>query len=194
MPYEQVDLFSGNLTLKFLDVFLPGPNGLNVAVWRVYNSKIYKDRQNGQTLSLQVESRSWVGIGWTMHMGRIYDPDSSNPILEYPDGRRETLYLDNYGTSKHINRDFLKYDKTARKLYFKDGTIWTFGVSTTVYFADGTAKTTRLTTSIQSPYGHSITISYKTWSSSTKPVISKITDSMGREITLLQATKNTPNC
>lgn len=182
LPYERVDLFNGNLTLQFLDIFLPGPNGLNVAVWRVYNSKIYKDSQTGQSASIQAEHKSWVGMGWTMHMGRIYDPDSSNPVIEFPDGRRETLYLDNYGTGKYINRDFLKYDKASYKLYFRNGVIWTLGKSTTIYFGDGTSRPARLVTKIENSYGHSITITYKTWYLLTRPVISKIVDSMGREI------------
>jgi hypothetical protein len=53
-------------------VFLPGPNGLNVEVWRVYNSKIFKDKQDGQASSVQAEHKSWVGIGWTMHMVIIF--------------------------------------------------------------------------------------------------------------------------
>jgi len=117
-----------------------------------------------------------------MHMGRLYDPSSSNPVLEFPDGRRETLYSDNYGTGKLINRDFLKYDKNTNQLYFKDGTIWTFGATATVYFGDGTSKTARLVTKIQNSYGHTITITYKIWNLITRPVISKIIDSMGREI------------
>lgn len=193
MPYEQVDLFNGNLTLKFLDVFLPGPNGLNVEVWRVYNSKIFKDKQDGQPWSIQAEHKSWVGMGWTMHMGRIYDPDSSNPMLEFPDGRRETLYPDNYGTGKLINRDFLKYDKNANKLYFKDGTIWIFGVMTSVYFGDGTSKTARLVTNIQNSYGHAITITYKKlYQVLTLPVIDKIIDSMGREINFISTDEQFP--
>lgn len=66
LPIESVDLFTGNLTLAYRDIYLPGPNGLNVEVWRVYNSKILKDRQSGQAASVQAYHKSWVGIGWTM--------------------------------------------------------------------------------------------------------------------------------
>src|SRR4030042_1193132 len=55
VPGESVDLFTGNVTLRYLDIFLPGPNGLNVELWRVYNSKILKDRQDGQSWSVQAE-------------------------------------------------------------------------------------------------------------------------------------------
>src|SRR5512143_3128997 len=56
---ENIDLFTGNVTLRYLDVFLPGPNGFNLEVWRVYNSKILKDRQSGNP-SVQAYHRSWV--------------------------------------------------------------------------------------------------------------------------------------
>jgi len=44
VPEENIDLFTGNLTLRFLDIYLPGPNGLDLKLWRIYNSKILKDR------------------------------------------------------------------------------------------------------------------------------------------------------
>ena len=47
VPEENIDLFTGNLTLKNLDIHLPGPNGFDLDIWRVYNSKILKDRLLG---------------------------------------------------------------------------------------------------------------------------------------------------
>ncbi|NLH76925.1 MAG: hypothetical protein GX465_07800, partial [Acidobacteria bacterium] len=70
LPEENIDLFTGNVTLRYRDIYLPGPNGLDVEVWRVYNSKILKDRQSGNP-SVQAYHRSWVGLGWTMHMGMV---------------------------------------------------------------------------------------------------------------------------
>jgi hypothetical protein len=43
LPEESVDLFTGNLTLAYRDIYLPGSDGLNIEVWRVYNSKILQD-------------------------------------------------------------------------------------------------------------------------------------------------------
>jgi hypothetical protein len=48
LPEESVDLFTGNLTLSSRDIFIPGANGLNIEVWRVYNSKVLFDRPIGQ--------------------------------------------------------------------------------------------------------------------------------------------------
>ena len=193
LPEENIDLFTGNVTLRYRDVYLPGPNGLDVEVWRVYNSKILKDRQSGNPV-VQAYHQSWVGLGWTMHMGMVHNYSSSTPIIEFPDGRLETAYPNNYGlgTSICLTRDFMKYDKTTvppftyPKLYFKDGTIWTFGATATITRADGTSDPVRLVTKIESPYGHHIDIVYD----SGLPTIQTITDSTGRVITFV--TSGTP--
>src|SRR4030067_2934968 len=67
IPEENIDLFSGTLTLRFLDVYLPGPNGFDLKVWRVYNSKVLRDRLSGGLWGVQQEPYSWVGLGWSMH-------------------------------------------------------------------------------------------------------------------------------
>jgi hypothetical protein len=109
LPEESVDLFTGNVTLRYLDYRLPGPNGLDVEIWRVYNSKILQDQSGG----VKADHKSWVGIGWTMHMGRVHNYDTTTPIIEFPDGRWETTYPDRYyplHQKKNITRDFLRYE------------------------------------------------------------------------------------
>ena len=90
VPEENIDLFTGNLTLRNLDINLPGPNGFDLKIWRVYNSKILKDRLQGSAWGLQQEPYSWVGYGWSMHMGMVHNCTSNTPVIEFPDGRRET--------------------------------------------------------------------------------------------------------
>jgi RHS repeat-associated protein len=185
---ENIDLFTGNVTLRYRDIYLPGPNGLDVEVWRVYNSKILKDRQSGNP-SVQAYHQSWVGMGWTIHMGMIHSYSSSTPVIEFPDGTLETAYLNNYGLGQniYITRDFLKYDKTYAppfvypKLYFKNGVIWTFGATATITRADGTSDPVRLVTKIENAYGHHVDIVYD----SGKPTIQTITDSTGRVVTFV---------
>ena len=178
VPEESVDLFTGNVTLRYLDYSLPGPNGLDVKIWRVYNSKILKDRQSGNP-SLQAERKSWVGIGWTMHMGRVHNYGTTTPIIEFPDGRFETAWPDNYpDVGKNITRDFLRYDRAAYKLYFQDGTVWTFGAWRTITKGDSSTEVVRLVTKIENTYGQSINIDYDT----NRPSIDKITDACGRVI------------
>ena len=183
---ENIDLFTGNVTLRYRDIFLPGPNGLDVEVWRVYNSKALKDRQSGDP-SVQAYHQSWVGMGWTLHMGMVHSYTSATPVIEFPDGRLETAYPNSYNLGPNIclTRDFMKYDKTYvptlvfPKLYFKDGTIWTFGATATITRADGTSDPVRLVTKIESPYGHHIDIVYDPG----LPTIQTITDATGRVVT-----------
>jgi RHS repeat-associated protein len=193
LPEENIDLFTGNVTLSYRDIYLPGPNGLDVEVWRVYNSKILKDRQSGNPV-VQAYHQSWVGMGWTMHMGMVHNFSSSAPVIEFPDGRLETAYPNNYGlgTNIYLSRDFLKYDKTYAppfvypKLYFKNGVIWTFGASATITRADGTSDPVRLVTKIENAYGHHIDIVYDPG----LPTIQTITDSTDRVVTFV--TSGTP--
>ena len=173
------------MTLRYRDVYLPGPNGLDVEVWRIYNSKILKDRQSGNPV-VQAYHQSWVGMGWTLHMGMVHNYSSSTPVIEFPDGRLETTYPNAYGLGPNIclTRDFMKYDKTTLppvypKLYFKNGVIWTFGATATITRADGTSDPVRLVTRIENAYGHHIDIVYDPG----LPTIQTITDSTGRVVT-----------
>lgn len=50
LPEENIDLFTGNISLKYRDVYLSGPNGRSVEIWWVYNSKILKDRESGDPI------------------------------------------------------------------------------------------------------------------------------------------------
>jgi enediyne biosynthesis protein E4 len=178
VPEENIDLFTGNLTLRNLDIQLPGPNGFDLKIWRVYNSKIVKDRLAGSGWAIQQEPYSWVGIGWSMHMGRVRNFNSLNPVIEFPDGRWETTYSDPNGTD-NITRDLARYDKSAFKLYFKDGTIWTFGAVAYLNLGGANQEQIRVVTQIENSFGHTINVQYDGIGS---PNIDKITDSMGRVV------------
>jgi RHS repeat-associated protein len=182
VPEENIDLFTGNLTLKNLDIHLPGPNGFDLNIWRVYNSKILKDRLPGSAWGIQQEPYSWVGIGWSMHMGRLHNFNTETPVIEYPDGRWETAYhnIDDYAT--FITRDFAKLDKSNWKLYFKDGTVWTFGTLANIRFSSTSIEQVRVVTQITNSYGHQINITYD---GSGSPRMSTITDSLGRTINFI---------
>lgn len=177
VPEENIDLFTGNVTLRYLDIYLPGPNGFDLKIWRVYNSKVLKDRLAGGMTDLQQEPYSWVGMGWTMHMGRVHSYLSDMPVIEFPDGRCESAYQNKYESNHFVTREFMKYDKNDRKLYFKDGTVWFFGEDRTITYKDHT-ESVLVATRIQNPYGHYIDISY----AQGLPIITRITDSLGRVV------------
>jgi len=192
LPEESVDLFTGNLTLRYRDIFIPGPNGLNIEVWRVYNSKVLYDKPSGQqNPTVQAYPKSMVGIGWTMHMGMVRNAYSSTPEIVFPDGRREMAFppKSEYGWNSYnrITRDFLKYDCLTGnpKLYFQNGVVWTFGNIASLPLANGSSETVYMVTRIEDPLGNYIDIEYDAADSLRS--ISKITDSMGREVRFIKS-------
>lgn len=181
VPEENIDLFSGSLVLKYLDITLPGPNGFDLNIWRVYNSKVNTE-STGTTYSYpQQETSSWVGYGWSMHMGRILNPDSTNPTIEFPDGRQEGTYPWIHDSSILITRNFLKlkkYDAVHggfHTLYFQDGTAWVFGATATL-FLKGAQVPAALVTKVVNSYGHEINISYHPGTAKLMQVV----DALGR--------------
>lgn len=105
---DSVDPFTGTMKIVVRDLFLPGNGGLDISVFRNYQSVTNKagPYSNGHT------ARTPFGTGWDINFGRIWvsrnrnylSPSSSNsgcmigqvasnlnPILELPDGSREVL-------------------------------------------------------------------------------------------------------
>ncbi len=183
LPEESIDLFTGDLTLRYRDIYLPGPNGLDIEVWRVYNSKILQDRLTSQpTPTVQAYPKTMLGIGWTMHMGMVHSAGSQNAVIEFPDGRRETCYMNNYalGPFISITKDFLKYDRQNYILYFENGVKWTFGQAASIPLANGSYESVQLVTNISDYHGNSITVDYDP--NDNYRSILRISDSMGRQI------------
>ncbi len=94
---ENIDPFSGNLQLSYVDLSIPGNGGLDINITRYYN--------------LPQSAPGYAnpfGYGWTMHFGRVTigsghanqlcggepapgNDTLDNPSLEMPDGGRELL-------------------------------------------------------------------------------------------------------
>ncbi len=68
------------------------------------------------------------------------------------------------------------------KLYFKDGTVWTFGALANVQYTSMIIEQVRVVTQITNSYGHQINITYD---ASGSPRLKTITDSMGRTVTFI---------
>ena len=194
LPEESVDLFTGNLTLAYRDIFLPVSESLSIEVWRVYNSKILMDKLTSQqNPTVQAYPKSMVGLGWSMHMGMIHNLTSNTPIIEFPDGRRELAFPPKteygYGSTIRLTRDFLKLDKgiypTDPKLYFPNGVIWTFGNIASLPLATGGTETVYMVTRIEDPLGNFIDIDYDSLDNLRS--IQKITDSMDREVRFVKS-------
>lgn len=154
-PAERIDPFTGKLQWHFVDLFIPGNGGMDIKVQRSYTSP-----------GLQWPEPSPVGLGWTMHFGRVirrasigicdtasFSSDArQDPVLELPDGSRRILYLAFDGMS-FITTDFWKAvcDPSGNGLmvYSPDGTSYSM-TSQGVAFGTGTNTqnvfyTTRMT-------------------------------------------------
>lgn len=93
---EHIDPFTGSLQLQFVDLVLPGNGGFDLKVHRSYSS-------NSINGSNPFHRTSLMGLGWTFHFGRIVKGSAGpcvntyptsvkgNPVLELPDGSRQTL-------------------------------------------------------------------------------------------------------
>ena len=94
---EHIDPFTGALEWHYVDLHLPGNGGFDLKVVRSYNSASV-DPVN------PAASDTPIGLGWTMHFGRVLKTRSTNicvntnaqsvldnPVLELPDGSRQVL-------------------------------------------------------------------------------------------------------
>lgn len=99
LPEETIDLFTGGLSISQRDVKVSTIKvfeDFDVMVKRHYSSKIFRQESvsgacNPYGTTIDDE---FVGLGWTLHFGRLWDPTSMNPILELPDGSRHMFYDD----------------------------------------------------------------------------------------------------
>jgi len=109
--YERIDPFTGKLQWHVVDLFIPGNGGLDLKVQRSYSSLNY-------TATGAPPEASPVGIGWTMHFGRVLrsataglcdlnQSETKNPVLELPDGSRHIFYPALDGQT-FVSQDFWK--------------------------------------------------------------------------------------
>ncbi len=117
---ELIDPMSGQLTLQYKDIVIPGNNGLDLIATRTYKSLQSHHSAGNVTTSggiavllhgVAYDARPWasaLGAGWDMHFGRIYTSRLEgtqqadcrrgeafgivNPVLEHADGSRHTMY------------------------------------------------------------------------------------------------------
>lgn len=183
-PEERFDPFTGNLTIVYTDIYLPGNGGLDVRIMRFYNSNIY--RKVGAAWQLVPDS--WVGVGWSLHMGRLVCPSAPEyKYLEMPDGSKHTFYQDISNPSQYISREYwiLKQSGDYYEVYFTDGVRWRFSMTVFGSIPEVGANVIYYpTVEIAHPVGNyvttKITIQYQMIANHT--MIHKITDSCNRDI------------
>ncbi len=128
LPYEHIDPLSGNLVLTFTDLVLPGNAGFDLRIQRTYNSKIYRSFSTSGDL---LDEDSPAGVGWTMHLGRVLNPEAlgAPPVIEMPDGRRQRGHTHVDGSGQFITKEYWVYDANSMPPVLKlpNGLTYSFG-------------------------------------------------------------------
>jgi YD repeat-containing protein len=161
LPFEHIDPFTGNLLLTFTDLLLPGNAGFDLRIQRTYNSKIYKDYNLQAGL---LDEDSWAGVGWTMHFGRVLQPNETNqnPIIEMPDGSRHPTFhhiAPPQGCGAcFITKEFWIYDRDTKILKLPNGITLTFNHSGSIFNLGFALYATQ----IADTFGNSVAIAYDT--------------------------------
>jgi YD repeat-containing protein len=192
-PEERFDPFTGNFYLIYTDVYLPGNAGLDIKIMRVYNSDIYRRDGAGDV----PVPDSWVGLGWSLHMGRLVCPTNEPKYLEMPDGSKHQFYIDINDPSRWISKEYwiLKFvsAKNCYEVYFTNGIKWTFSLNIfgSIPEAGNTSHIYYPTILISDPFGNKDTIDYQMVTNET--FIKWIKDNLGRTITFNYSTTGTKN-
>jgi YD repeat-containing protein len=153
LPFEHIDPLTGNLLLTHTDLALPGNAGFDLRIQRTYNSKIHINYNLGQT---DFAEHSWAGVGWTLHMGRVFNAlGPGPPVVEMPDGSRHPMFDIVGPGNEFISRDYWIYDRPTRVLRLPNGIKYTFARTTTI----GTISVA-YATEIRDPFDNTITIHY----------------------------------
>jgi YD repeat-containing protein len=172
-PNENIDPFTGGLTLTYTDMSFPGNGGLDLVVNRTYNSKrVY----NGT--DYVTPANTPLGHGWDMHFGRIKYQGGVYVGIELQDGTLATAYNKSFaGGEYYVTKEqwLVYYNAGATStLTFTDGTKITFGQTGN----DGYKYATKIEKN-----GNSINIYYRyNQSSSSTFAVDYVTDSIGRTI------------
>ncbi len=120
MQNEEIDPYTGNLTITNVDLELPGDGGLSASVIRTYKSNRLIDTFPRDCL---------LGHGWTIHYGILTEKGGS-VIIELQDGTQSVAVKEPEGGGHFITKDFWKlyYPPSSPPiLTMTDGTIITFG-------------------------------------------------------------------
>lgn len=191
---ETIDPFTGTLSIVHEDFFLPGRAGLDLHIVRAYSSKIWSRTDSPETSLAETENAP-LGYGWTLHMGRLRNPNGSGqsgscsgdfPVYEAPDGSARVFYPVTGSSSSFISRDYWRLDKNCSFVGGSGACIWSsegrryeFAYSSANQFFIETTPVWPVT-AIVDPVGNRITMAYVQDSSG---YISSVTDTYSRVIT-----------
>jgi RHS repeat-associated protein len=122
----QVNLHSGTATYSYPLEMPPGPGGFQPSLSLTHNSGSVDEMKNKQSVG------SWVGIGWSLHLGRI-SCDLENDEYSLDLNGASYKLVSNDDVNYHTNPD--QYFKITRggntwEVWDKEGTYYKFGGTT----------------------------------------------------------------
>jgi hypothetical protein len=114
-PWEQIDTLTGNVVLRFTDISLPGINGVDLRIERIYNTNTGTWRVGPPgPRSLYLESGSRYG---------------SNPFIINADGSEEVAFRSAAGSEIFRTLSYAELDRASRSFKTPDGLVWQFDES-----------------------------------------------------------------
>ncbi len=124
---------NGCLLLNETDFSIPGRNVNSISITRFYNSKIWSADSDTVALpSANLKRPSWLGTGWDLHFGKIYDDNNdSGMVFENSIGLR--TYLKHRSGNSYISTDgsFMSFGNDTLK--FGNGSMMIFGIADTIW-------------------------------------------------------------
>ena len=187
-PNETIDYFTGTVRLLHRDLVLPGKAGLDLSIYRNYNSKIWSrvDYTVGTDAVIAEKEDSPLGWGWGLHMGlfraRLIPPLGFT--FEEPSGATHQFTASDVihsGTNNvYISTDFwVAWDQgSAYRIEAPDGLTYECSAANSYLYSPFAPICP--VSKIRDPHGNEINITYVP---NTHGAIATITDTWGRVIT-----------
>ncbi len=115
---EKIDPYTGELSLSYTDLTLPGKGGLDLAIVRTYQANRKLDQ-----MPLGLRWDTPLGLRWDIHMGRIMR-NGFYVNIELHDGTKNTaVKVDTSNSKSYYTKDFWKVDlSNVPFLQLPDGT------------------------------------------------------------------------
>lgn len=189
---EVINNFTGKLQYQFIDLRIPGNGGMDLVVQRSYSSI---DDPGATPATWSQHEYSPVGLGWTMHMGRVirgankgicsssWTSAASNPVLELPDGSRQVLYEQSSNALAWLTKDFWRATCQQGYLHVQspDGTTYEMTAIGHLFGEPGSLQKTFYANRIVDRNGNWFNLNYQFLPNGTY-ALSQISTSDGRSV------------